>query len=202
MRSFRNSVLANLPSCDAVDRALEVYRRGDTQLAISKALGRAVSRLKPEEPYGSPGGRAPCRCCRRYGATPCKCCRRYEAKDQRTLIGCYCRCARIYLQLEEGNAVHEKVTASLRKELETQKGEFEYSIGQMQASTSWKVTKPIRKLGAFRKRLILSIQKNTTRFRLRSIHKYQRMSVRHPHVAWISRVAVRPFFRIIKQIYC
>ena len=176
-----------LRSYDAIGRALEIYRRGDTQLAISKVLGPAVSRLSQRSRTDR---------LEVERLTDVVVDMEQQVSEHSSVVNPL----RAHIsQLEEGNVVYEKVTASLRKELETQRVKFEYAIGQMQASTSWKVTKPIRKLGAFRKRLILSIQKNTTRFRLRSIHKYQRMSVRHPRIAWISRVAVRPLFRIMKR---
>ena len=103
-------------------------------------------------------------------------------------------------RLEKGNASLQEQTRNQLAEMENQKQtihEREHIIGAMEASTSWRVSRPIRWLGDYRNHLREVLVGRAAKFRLRSIYIYQRMSVRHPRFAWASRVALRPLFRVI-----
>jgi glycosyltransferase involved in cell wall biosynthesis len=186
----------------SIEHLLQNYASPGSQLAISNAIAPAISRLSDR--------------CRRDGL---ELLRQAEViADLETQIAEHTSVVtplRTQIsRLEQGNADHEYEKASLKTELETQRKaldtqniemdklragilQHEYTIGQMQASTSWKLTAPVRWLGTLRKRAIENIEASVSNFRLLAIYKYQRMSVRHPRFAWIGRVALRPFFRII-----
>ena len=103
-------------------------------------------------------------------------------------------------RLEKGNASLHEQTRNQLAEMENQQRtihEREHIIGAMEASTSWRVSRPIRWLGDYRNHLREVLVDRAAKFRLRSIYIYQRMSVRHPRFAWASRVALRPLFRVI-----
>ena len=113
------------------------------------------------------------------------------------------------LQLEAGIDSQRSQLESQRSETETLHSmmvelrtgilELEHIIGAMHASTSWRLTKSVRALGDLRKRMLERTLKIIARFRVRSIYQYQRMSVRHPRFAWVSRSALRPIFRAMNS---
>ncbi|MCX2977551.1 glycosyltransferase [Candidatus Marimicrobium litorale] len=100
-------------------------------------------------------------------------------------------------RLEKGNASLQEQTRNQLAEMENQQRTFEYTIGAMEASTSWRISRPIRWLGEYRNQLREVLVNRAATFRLRSIYIYQRMSVRHPRFAWAGRVTLRPLFRVI-----
>jgi O-antigen biosynthesis protein len=187
---------------DAVDRALQVYLNPGTQLAMAIAMAPAISRLSGRSRQDS-----------------------LEVEHKADVIADLKKQADEYAsvisplrtqisQLEQGigdlasqldaqsnevlrleSVIHEfqDTNAGLERVVHN----LEHTIGQIQASTSWKLTKPLRKLGTFRRSLPKRIRELTARFRLQSIYRYQRMSVRHPRLAWTCRIALRPFFRLM-----
>ena len=101
-------------------------------------------------------------------------------------------------EMENQRSELEKLL-SVIKELRTGILELQYTVGEMEASTSWRLTKPVRALGNFQKRILERTLNIIVMFRVRSIYHYQRMSVRHPRLAWVSRSALRPIFRAMNS---
>lgn len=175
---------------EGVVRALEFYRKPDTQMAILAAMTPAISRLSERSRTD-----------------------RLEVEHRADII------VDLEAQIEEHASVVaplrtqisqlEHGNANLQEQLQAQKNEIEklrtvileleYTVGQMQASTSWRLTEPVRRLGAFRERVLERTLKVAAQFRLKSIYRYQRMSVRHPRFAWTCRIALRPMFRLINS---
>ena len=81
-------------------------------------------------------------------------------------------------------------------------GELHYVVEQvraMEASTSWRLTRPVRALKSFQLASRERAAKALANFKLRSVIAYHRMSVTHPRLAWLGRRALRPFFRLVNR---
>jgi glycosyltransferase involved in cell wall biosynthesis len=193
------SVLCGYQPCQTqvIERALEVYNRPATQHAIALALAPAISRLSHSSRHA-----------------------KLEAEHKQDIVvdleKQISEHVSVVMPLREQNARLEQGNSNLQKQLEDQSGEIdnlqwairefertvhglEYRVGEMEASTSWKLTAPVRELGALRNRVQERVRKSTAKFRLRAIYSYQRMSVTHPRFAWAGRVALRPLFRLMKH---
>jgi glycosyltransferase involved in cell wall biosynthesis len=180
-----------------IRQALDIYRRPATQEAIANAMAPAISRL-------SHSGRKA----------------RLDAEHKQDVIvdldKQISEHVSVIVPLREQIERLEQGNSNLQQQLEEQSAEIdnqqwaiqefertvralEYRVGEMEASTSWKLTAPVRELGAFRNRIRERLRKSTAKFRLRAIYSYQRMSVNHPRLAWASRIALRPLFRVVKH---
>ncbi|TGD74095.1 glycosyltransferase [Mangrovimicrobium sediminis] len=73
-------------------------------------------------------------------------------------------------------------------------------IGEMEMSTSWRVTRPLRSLSLRLQQLRAWQASQWVRFRLRAILIYHRMSLRQPALAYGIRRLVRPFFRLMNRV--
>ena len=82
-----------------------------------------------------------------------------------------------------------------------QRDEFIEQVQQMQNSTSWKLTRPLRSLSFRVQRIRQSMARNWVQFRLKAILIYHRMSLRHPALAWTIRRLVRPVFRLSNKLF-
>ncbi|RLQ23693.1 glycosyltransferase [Seongchinamella sediminis] len=82
-----------------------------------------------------------------------------------------------------------------------QRDEFIERVRQMENSTSWKLTRPLRSISFRLQRLRDSLAGNWVQLRLKAILVYHRMSLRHPGVAWIIRRLVRPVFRLANRLF-
>lgn len=82
-----------------------------------------------------------------------------------------------------------------------QRDEFIEQVQQMERSTSWRVTRPLRSISRRMQHLRSSLARNWVQFRLKAILVYHRMSLRHPGVAWTIRRLVRPAFRLANRIF-
>ncbi|MEP5567943.1 MAG: glycosyltransferase [Halioglobus sp.] len=88
-----------------------------------------------------------------------------------------------------------------RSELELERDGYVEQIQQMEASTSWRLTKPLRSISLKMQRFRHSLASNWVQLRLKAILVYHRMSLRHPAVAWTIRRLVRPFFRLANRLF-
>ncbi|MEP4147274.1 MAG: glycosyltransferase [Halioglobus sp.] len=88
-----------------------------------------------------------------------------------------------------------------RSDLEAQRDDYIEQIQQMENSTSWRLTRPLRSLSLRLQRGRDSLASNWVQFRLKAILVYHRMSLRHPAVAWTIRRLVRPFFRFANRLF-
>ena len=191
-----------------IDRALALYHATDTQLAISLSMTPALSRLSQRSRSGRLEAEQRADIIRDLDA---------QITDHVSVIT---PLRDQMLQLEAGIESQRSEMENQRSEMENQRSEMEteienllrviaelrtgileleHIIGAMQASTSWRLTKSVRALGDFRKRMPERASKLIARFRVRSIYQYQRMSVRHPRLAWVSRSALRPIFRAMNN---
>ena len=173
-----------------IERALALYHATDTQLAISLSMTPALSRLSQRSRSD-----------------------RLEAEQRADIIvdlgAQITDHASVITPLRDEISQLEAGIGSQRSEMESQLCvitelrtvivELQYTVGEMQASTSWRLTKSVRALGDFRKRMLERTLKIIARFRVRSIYQYQRISVRHPRFAWVSRSALRPIFRAMNS---
>ena len=88
-----------------------------------------------------------------------------------------------------------------RSDLEAQRDDYIEQVQQMENSTSWRITRPVRSLSLRIQRFRDSLASNWVQFRLKAILVYHRMSLRHPAVAWTIRRLVRPFFRFANRLF-
>ncbi|MGY8791371.1 MAG: hypothetical protein ACKVKR_14005, partial [Pseudomonadales bacterium] len=173
-----------------IEQALALYHATDTQLAISLSMTPALSRLSQRSRSD-----------------------RLEAEQRADIIldlgAQITDHVSVITPLRDEISQLEAGIGSQRSEMESQLCvitelrtvivELQYTVGEMQASTSWRLTKSVRALGDFRKRMPERASKLIAKFRVRSIYQYQRMSVRHPRLAWVSRSALRPIFRAMNN---
>jgi glycosyltransferase involved in cell wall biosynthesis len=88
-----------------------------------------------------------------------------------------------------------------RSDLEAQRDDYIEQVQQMENSTSWRITRPVRSLSLRIQRLRNSLASNWVQLRLKAILVYHRMSLRHPAIAWTIRRLVRPFFRFANRLF-
>ncbi|TDG15113.1 glycosyltransferase [Seongchinamella unica] len=108
------------------------------------------------------------------------------------------------VELNEQKSQLETETLQLSGERDLyldQRDEFIERVRQMENSTSWKLTRPLRSLSFRLQRLRDSLARNWVQFRLKAILVYHRMSLRHPGVAWTIRRLVRPVFRLANRLF-
>jgi len=183
----------------AIDKALQVYGNPGTQLAIAIVMAPAISRLSDRSRSD-----------------------RLEVEHRADIIADLNEQLNEYSsvvsplrtqisRLEQGNKDLETQLAAQSSELERLQSvihelehnvirQLEYTIGEMEASTSWRLTEPLRKVGTFRKNAFKRVLELTALFRLQSIYRYQRLSVQHPRLAWTCRIALRPLFRLLNKL--
>ena len=106
------------------------------------------------------------------------------------------------LHLERQNAELAGQLAALdqaRQTLQAQHDVLDERVRGMEASTSWRITRPLRSV-SFRARRLRSWSANQwVQFRLKAILTYHRMSLRHPRPAWVIRRMLRPVFRLMNR---
>ena len=108
------------------------------------------------------------------------------------------------IDLSEQKSQLEKDKLQLTGErdlFEEKRDEFIEQVHQMQGSTSWRVTRPLRSISFRLQRMRDSMARNWVQFRLKAILIYHRMSLRHPALAWTLRRLVRPFFRLSNKLF-
>ena len=88
-----------------------------------------------------------------------------------------------------------------RSDLEAQRDDYIEQVQQMESSTSWRITRPVRSLSLRIQGFRNSLASNWVQLRLKAILVYHRMSLRHPAVAWTIRRLVRPFFRFANRLF-
>ena len=187
-----------------IEQALALYHATDTQLAMSLSMTPALSRLSERSRSDKLEAEQRADIILDLGA---------QITDHVSVVT---PLRDEIIQLEAGMESQRSEIESQRSEIESQRSEtetlhsmmaelrtgileLEHIIGAMQASTSWRLTKSVRAVGNFRKRMRERASKIIVRFRVRSIYQYQRMSVRHPRFAWVSRSALRPIFRAMNN---
>ena len=95
----------------------------------------------------------------------------------------------------EGKLESEKLQLNDEKaHLQEQVVDLSQHIQEMEQSTSWRLTRPLRSLGFRLQASRAALARGWVQFRLRAILTYHRMSLRHPGIAWTLRRIVRPFF--------
>ncbi len=191
-----------------IERALALYHATDTQRAIALAMAPALSRLSQRSRTDRLETEQRADIIVDLGAqitdhvsviTPLRDqISQLEAGIERQRFEMETQVRHHASEMESQRSEIEKLL-SVIKELRTDILELQYTVGQMEASTSWRLTTPVRALGNFRKRILERTLNLIATFRVRSIYHYQRMSVRHPHFAWVSRFALRPIFRAMNS---
>ena len=88
-----------------------------------------------------------------------------------------------------------------RSDFEAQRDDYIEQVQQMESSTSWRITRPVRSLSLRIQGVRNSLASNWVQLRLKAILVYHRMSLRHPAVAWTIRRLVRPFFRFANRLF-
>lgn len=73
-------------------------------------------------------------------------------------------------------------------------------VQAMEASTSWRLTRPIRGIKSLQLAARQKALAGLAAFKLRSVLVYHRMSVTHPRLAWLGRRALRPLFRRVSAL--
>ncbi|KZX55066.1 hypothetical protein A3709_08715 [Halioglobus sp. HI00S01] len=73
-------------------------------------------------------------------------------------------------------------------------------IHEMEHSSSWRLTRPLRSASFRIQRLRAWSASQWVQFRLKAILIYHRMSLRYPALAWTIRRLVRPFFRLANRL--
>ena len=188
----------------AVERALAIYRASETQVEICRAMTPALSRLSQRSRRDSLNVDLQANIINNLEAqiadhvsviSPLRVeIRQLEAaiKSQRS---------EITNQRSEITKQHAAAESLLIQAEEMRIGlvYLQDTVRKMEASTSWRVTKPLRRLSELRMLLLARTVKGITNFRLYSIYQYQRLSVRHPRLAWAARIFLRPLFRHMKK---
>lgn len=85
--------------------------------------------------------------------------------------------------------------------LHEQLGQRVQQVQEMEQSTSWRLTRPLRSVGFRLQRLRSWSAGRWVQFRLRAILIYHRMSIKQPAVAWGLRRVVRPAFRGMNRMF-
>lgn len=88
-----------------------------------------------------------------------------------------------------------------RDYLEEQRDDLTGHIQKMEASTSWRITRPLRSISHRLQALRHWLAAQWVQLRLKAILIYHRMSLRHPGVAWTIRRIVRPVFRLLNRVF-
>lgn len=87
-----------------------------------------------------------------------------------------------------------------RSFLEIQRDELRAHVQAVEASLSWRITRPLRSL-SFRFRVFSNwMASQWVQFRLKAILIYHKLSLRHPALAWNIRRLLRPVFRAINVV--
>ncbi|QFU76698.1 glycosyltransferase [Halioglobus maricola] len=105
--------------------------------------------------------------------------------------------------LEEGRAEWTRLEDELGNEiisLGEQRDFLDERIHEMEQSSSWRLTRPLRSLSFRLQRLRAWSSGQWVQLRLKAILLYHRMSLRQPAVAWTIRRLVRPFFRLTNRL--
>ena len=98
---------------------------------------------------------------------------------------------------------HRTEVAQLSNELEEidqQRRYFEDTMLAMRASTSWRLTKPLRWIMFKRRALVQAGRDRLIHLRLRGIYHYRRFAVRHPRLAHILRAVLQPVKKLLPSL--
>lgn len=88
-----------------------------------------------------------------------------------------------------------------RDYLQEQREDLAEHIHQMEQSTSWKLTRPVRSLSHRLQAFRGWMARQWVQLRLKAILIYHRLSLRHAGLAWTIRRLLRPIFRMLNKVF-
>tara|TARA_R110001592_G_scaffold215025_2_gene468291 strand:+ start:61237 stop:64716 length:3480 start_codon:yes stop_codon:yes gene_type:complete len=196
-------------AASGIDRALEVYCRPDTAAAMYRVMVPALSRLGTgcrRDRLELERSTAIIGELERQADELALNARRIAAEHELVLSPLRAQIG----SLESGNAALQQQREAQQVELERISAEYKETsderfylvdkVKAIEASTSWRLTRPIRGLKSLQIALLERTVKGLAGFRLRSVIVYHRMSVTHPRLAWMGRRILRPLFRFINTV--